>query len=384
MEEIWQRIENWMKENQPDLLSELNPGAKEEQITTLEKKLKIKFPEYFRRSAMIHDGQIKHQSSLEWEILSLYRIEEEWNIWKDLLDSGEFADFKSEPEHGIKDDWWNERWIPIAADGEGNNLCLDLDPAPGGVYGQVITFWHDSGERTVEARSYRDWLGELAAKLETGKMSNPENVGGNTYRLEPEADFIASELKQKYLNEQRMFFLEEQRIRLVTRDLDGTFEKYVNYEILTPQRRSYTKQDGRILIAAISFGIFGLLGVGASLLGENSLMRWSPLWLIASLVFFGFHFYKRRNYLLVDLEDRTQMFFLKNAPSKEILEKFLEAMYAAQKRYLRTHYLQVFPESSKEDEFNKLRWLHNKGAISEAELQQMIIRLKDFFNHSKG
>lgn len=40
MEEIWQRIEGYMKENQPDFLSELNPGATEEQITTLEKKTK--------------------------------------------------------------------------------------------------------------------------------------------------------------------------------------------------------------------------------------------------------------------------------------------------------------------------------------------------------
>lgn len=224
-----------------------------------------------------------------------------------------------------------------------------MDPAPGGVYGQILTFWHDSGERIVEARSYQDWLAELAAKLETGKISYQDNVGWNTYGLEPDADFVASELRQKYLNDQLEFFLEEQRIRLITRDLDGIFEKYVIYDLITPQRRSYTKQDGRIYIAAISFGIFGLLGVGASLLGENLLMRWAPLWLIASLVFFGFYFYKRRHFLLVDLEDKTQIFFLKNVPSKEIMEKFLADMYVAQKRYLRIRYLQFLPESSEVD-----------------------------------
>ena len=243
--------------------------------------------------------------------------------------------------------------------------------------------WHDSGERELVAQSYRDWLTSLAAGLETGKTSDREAVVRTNYLPEPEADFIPSELRQKYLNERREFFLEEQRIRLIVRDLDGTFEKYVAYEILTHQRRSYTRQDGRLYIAAISFGIFGLLGLGANLLGESTLMRWAPLWLIASLVFFGFHFYKRRHFLLIDLDDKTQIFFLHNSPSKEKLEKFLADMYAAQKRYLRIHYLQIPPGSSEADEVNKLRWLQQKNAITEAEFQQMMLMTKKYFVHPK-
>ena len=33
-----------------------------------------------------------------------------------------------------------------------------LDPAEGGTAGQVITVWHDSGERALAGSSFGDWL----------------------------------------------------------------------------------------------------------------------------------------------------------------------------------------------------------------------------------
>jgi cell wall assembly regulator SMI1 len=59
----------------------------------------------------------------------------------------------------VRDDWWNPRWIPFTHDGGGNHLCLDLDPAEGGAVGQVISMWHDSGERAVQGHSFGEWFG---------------------------------------------------------------------------------------------------------------------------------------------------------------------------------------------------------------------------------
>ena len=385
MKEVWQHIETWLKAHNPELLKGINPGATEEQVRHLEEALGVKFPEPFRSSTLIHDGQDENLPGLinDWDLLSLHRIKAEWELWKELLDGGEFSDYQSQPEAGVKNNWWNERWIPIAGDGAGNFLCLDLDPAPGGDVGQIITMWHDDAERVIIAQSFKDWLGTFAAGLESRKSSSQDKVSKRSPVPTPDTPFPASELRQKFLNERKDFFLEPQRIRLVTKDVDGHFEAFVRYEIVTPQHRSYTRQDGRVYIAAISFGIFGLIGLGLNLLGEDTLMRWSPLWLMASLVLWGFHIYKRRHYLLVDLGDKKQIFFLHNKPSKEKFEKFLEELYSAQRHYLRSRYLQILPGSSEADEIAKLRWLRHKEAITEDELQQMIAYTKDHFVPTK-
>ncbi len=51
-----------------------------------------------------------------WEFLSLSRMLDEWRIWKGLLDGGDLAGAKSEPEEGVaddSDDWWNPKWVPL-------------------------------------------------------------------------------------------------------------------------------------------------------------------------------------------------------------------------------------------------------------------------------
>jgi len=43
---------------------------------------------------------------------------------------------------------------------------LDLDPAPTGVVGQIITMWHDTPEREVVADSFAELLAQFAEDLE--------------------------------------------------------------------------------------------------------------------------------------------------------------------------------------------------------------------------
>lgn len=61
-------------------------------------------------------------------------------------------------EPGIKPMLWNSKWIPIAENGAGDYLCLDTDPADGGCYGQVLYFWHDWGDRSIEAANLFDFI----------------------------------------------------------------------------------------------------------------------------------------------------------------------------------------------------------------------------------
>jgi cell wall assembly regulator SMI1 len=61
--------------------------------------------------------------------LSLDRIVHEWTLWKELLDSNTFAGYLSEPDNGIRNDCYNQSWIPFTYNGAGDNYCLDLAPS---------------------------------------------------------------------------------------------------------------------------------------------------------------------------------------------------------------------------------------------------------------
>ena len=92
------------------------------------------------------------------ELIPIEQIISNWLQMKELYESGEFDELIVTPDDGIKAYWWNPFWIPITDDGAGNFYCIDLDPDEGGNYGQVISFWHDSDERTLISESIDDWL----------------------------------------------------------------------------------------------------------------------------------------------------------------------------------------------------------------------------------
>lgn len=180
-----------------------------------------------------------------------------------------------------------------------------------------------------------------------------------------------NELRQRYLSERREFILEPNRIRLFIKDFNGEIETYTAYEKVTTTTRTMTQQNGRVYLTAISFGIFALIGFALYFAGISTLMRWTPLWAIASVIFFGFHFYKKRKYLLLDLSDGKSIFFLADRPSQEEVGRFIQSMYEARKRYLREQYYTVDPTNDPSDEIAKFQWLLKEEIITAAEFQVM-------------
>ena len=185
-----------------------------------------------------------------------------------------------------------------------------------------------------------------------------------------------TELRQKYLNERRNFFLQPNRIRVVSKDANGEVEVYVKYEDLTPQMRYVTQQNGRLYTAAISFGIFSLAGLAANLAGEPLLMRWVPLWIIATVILFGWHLARRRRYLLVDLANGNSLYFLRDKPSPQDLSKFLDALQSKRYQYLRDTYFRIDADNDPHSEVHKFKWLADEGAITMEELNEMRKRLE--------
>jgi cell wall assembly regulator SMI1 len=180
MQEIWTYIESWLYANAPKILDTLQPGASDTQIKAAEDFLSIQFPAEVKASYRIHNGQSDYSYGfLEGkEFLSLEHMQEEWAVWKELLDGGEFEGVESSPDAGIRSDWWSPQWIPLTYDGTGNHDCLDLNPGEGGKRGQIITMWHDERERQIVAPSFREWLEQYAEGLKLGQFVFSEEHGG--------------------------------------------------------------------------------------------------------------------------------------------------------------------------------------------------------------
>ena len=184
MQSTWDRIKRWLSENAPTVHASLRPGASSEAIETAETAMGVRFPDAFRASFSIHDGQEEEAPGLinGCELLSLERVVDEWAIWTELLRENEFEGCESESDGPVRNDWWNPMWIPFTYDGEGNHHCVDLDPAEGGEVGQVIVMMHDDPYRPVLAVNYADWLEAFAEDLESGVYVYDENDGGVVHR----------------------------------------------------------------------------------------------------------------------------------------------------------------------------------------------------------
>jgi len=166
MKRQWEKLETWLKTHNPALLADLNPPASDTDIQELEQKLGVTLPTDFVECLKVHDGQ---KGRADWlfsgsEFLSSQRILDEWSIWKDLLNGGDFDGTEAEPGAGIQPVWWSPKWIPFTYNGAGDHLCLDLDPASSGRAGQVITLWHDDGARKKKADSFIQWFTEFVDK----------------------------------------------------------------------------------------------------------------------------------------------------------------------------------------------------------------------------
>jgi cell wall assembly regulator SMI1/ankyrin repeat protein len=175
---VWKRLEAALKAAAPEVKKSLNRPATQAQIEKLEARLGVKFPDEVRASYLRHDGQRDGQDGLlpegfaeldeEFRLLPLAEILSEWEPWKELLDIGEFAGNTATPDDGVRADWWNPCWVPIASNGGGDSLCIDLAPDEGGTLGQVMLMSHEGGGRPRLARSFGHLLADLADHYEQG------------------------------------------------------------------------------------------------------------------------------------------------------------------------------------------------------------------------
>ncbi|HRI68783.1 MAG TPA: SMI1/KNR4 family protein [Polyangium sp.] len=175
MDDLWTRLGAWAAKNAGRDLR-LRKGASKRAITAAEKKLSLRFPDDFRASLLLHDGQDPgdDDSIFEWmpgcsPLAPLEAIVERWKEEVELAETYVEDEIRIVEQGRLHAVLSHPKRIPIAGNQwwDGDNTFLDLYPAPQGASGQVITFVTEC-DIVVLGPSFRDALTLYVEALEKG------------------------------------------------------------------------------------------------------------------------------------------------------------------------------------------------------------------------
>jgi cell wall assembly regulator SMI1 len=194
MDEIWDRLETYLKQHAQKMFDGLAPGAEETEIANFEATVGYQLPDDVRQSLRRHNGQRYEDGyviggSLIPDCWALQSIGGMLGEWEEHRANSEDLGDQRDPEvgnPGVKPLFLNAAWIPFACDVGGNSLCIDLDPDEGGTSGQIIEFDHEGDSPTRFAANFRSLLTSLIEGLETGIYVYDENPHYGGFRLRSE------------------------------------------------------------------------------------------------------------------------------------------------------------------------------------------------------
>jgi cell wall assembly regulator SMI1 len=184
--ETWQRVERWLSAHAPKVLARLPKGASEIALEEAEEVMGLALPQELRESLAIHDGAdlyVYDSGRRDCPLGSPMAVREIAALHRRLVhlfgDGGN--DEWAQPPPGVHGCWWHRAWVPALGHVNGDATCIDLDPAPGGVRGQVFGWAHDGGPGVVYAADYPAVLAGFAADLEAGRYAVAVSGRGEPY-----------------------------------------------------------------------------------------------------------------------------------------------------------------------------------------------------------
>lgn len=179
MKNQWQRLENWLLKNAPEVINDLNEGCSLEELAEIEDEISVKLPQSLKDFYLIHNGQ-KDENFFGLfygvSLLPLKKILEEMSVWNGIIDEyGEegmkenFDNFQmSFMPDKLKAKYANKKWIPFAIICDNCYLGLDFDPEINGIAGQVINFGREEEQKAVLANSFEEFLNGFIHEIENG------------------------------------------------------------------------------------------------------------------------------------------------------------------------------------------------------------------------
>ncbi|WP_017812332.1 SMI1/KNR4 family protein [Paenibacillus shenyangensis] len=155
--QLWQKLitRAIARESSTEENLQLLPGVEGQDWSRLAESIKAEIPAELKAFYQVYGGQRDEIGVTplvrNLTLLSLDSILEQWQFLNEEVDQDEM---EVDNGPGIKPTLWSPAWIPLATNGAGDYLCLDTDPDIGGTYGQVLYYWHDWENRSVEAESW--------------------------------------------------------------------------------------------------------------------------------------------------------------------------------------------------------------------------------------
>lgn len=134
----------------------MNPPATPDAIARAEARFGVALAQDFRESLVVHDGQ--DNGGLErlgdWRLYDLESIARAWAMFVDMQREGTIE--------------WRCEWIPIAGDGNGNHLVIDL--VPGKEYGRVAWVPRLVERPSTIAPTFRQFLEDITNEIASGRF----------------------------------------------------------------------------------------------------------------------------------------------------------------------------------------------------------------------
>ena len=190
--DAWARLDALLAARLPALAADLAPGAAPAALDALGGRTGLALPETLRALYAGHDGQRGAAPGLFFGLRFLPAADagDEWDRWASLLrDDPTLAAtiaVTASPAGAVRAVYADPGWLPIATDGAGNGLAVDLAPGPAGTPGQVISFGADEPVRRVLAPSalhLARWCADALASGRATVEDRPEAPGGQGFRI---------------------------------------------------------------------------------------------------------------------------------------------------------------------------------------------------------
>lgn len=181
----WARLQAFLSNSYPELSDSLNFPTDPATLNELELRLNMPLPSSVRESYLCADGQdidggVTDGLFFGLALLPLEDVLREWTFWRAVESDPRtganprlLATMASLPPRWCKRAYACRGWLPLVSDRAGNYVGVDLDPGPGGEWGQVIVFGRDFDRKCVLWRGEGEggwgrWLAAFVDELEAG------------------------------------------------------------------------------------------------------------------------------------------------------------------------------------------------------------------------
>lgn len=165
----WTEYKTWLKHAAPTVFDTINPAPMPGELSKLTGNTEFTLPDEVIKLYEENDGGERGNLIYGMELLSIAKILNELQNWRELEDVGDNGLYSSYPENAIKLRYTNHGWLPLLSDGSGNHIGVDMDPGPNGLLGQVINFGRDEDHKFVIASSFTEFLKMINSYINAGR-----------------------------------------------------------------------------------------------------------------------------------------------------------------------------------------------------------------------